>query len=97
MRLHQTKKLCIAKELINKMNKPKKWEKKMFASYILCQGNQAFYDNHMGNLHAWHKWATHEGKGQNTLVLEIMGTVCWDAGGPCLGTQAWRHDGHPLC
>ena len=38
MRLHQTKKLCIAKELINKMNKPKKWEKKMFANYTSNYG-----------------------------------------------------------
>ena len=34
MRLHQTKKFCIAKELINKMNKPTKWEKNVCKPYI---------------------------------------------------------------
>ena len=38
MRLHQTKKLCIAKELINKMNKPKKWEKKCLQAIHLIMG-----------------------------------------------------------
>lgn len=65
-----------------------------------ARGKWASYNNHIGNLTSGTYWAAlayPTGQRTENFGPWDNGNNLWDASGSCLGTWAWRYDGHPLC